>query len=93
MKYLKWILKKGSRKTVVVWVISTVFGSAAFLAIAILWLIHTWNYASHGNLPTTNDIIIVGILALYVVAPAWIGYYFSDRKLFYDEFIKDPNNY
>lgn len=81
------------RKTVAVWVISVVSGSAVFLTLAILWLIHMLNYFNHQILPTTTDMLIVGLLSLYALWPAWIGYYFSDRILFYDEFMKDPKNY
>ena len=93
MKYLKWILKKGSGKTVAVWVVSVVSGSVAFLAMAILWLTHIVNYIANRSMPTTTDTVIVAVLALYVLAPAWIGYYLSDRQLFYFEFMEDPKNH
>ena len=91
MKYLKWILKNGSKKTVIVWVISVFSGSAALIAMSWLWLIHFWNYIAYQSQPTTTDIVVVSVLALYVLVPGWIGYYFSDRQLFYFEYMNDPN--
>lgn len=84
--------EKWTRKTVVIWTISVISGGTAFLALAIMWIIYMWNYIAYQRMPTPADTIIAVLLALYVLAPAWIGYYLSDRTLFYDEYIKDPKN-
>jgi hypothetical protein len=93
MKYLKWILKNGSRKVVVIWVVSVVSGLAGFAWLIERWFYYLNNYLTrHLTAVTTADTIIISLVALYVFVPAWVGYYLSDRRLFYDEYMKDPVN-
>jgi hypothetical protein len=93
MKYLKWIFKKGTGWVVAIWTISVVSGIAGWI-----WLFERYIHYLNGYLSThlvtiaNTDVIIISLIGLFVCGPAWIGYYLSDKRLFYDEYLKDPKN-
>jgi hypothetical protein len=93
-KYVAWILKKGTKWLVAIWIVSVAGGLIGWV-----FLIERWFYYlnilinQHSTILTAFDTFAIPIVMLYLCAPAWIGYYLSDRKLFYDEFMKDSSNY
>jgi len=94
MKYLKWILRNGTRWVVAIWVVSVISQLVGWGWLIERWIFYLNNYLIHHlTAMTTFDSIIIPIVMLYVVAPAWAGYYLSDRRLFYLEYMKDPKNY
>lgn len=86
MKYLKWILKNGSRQLVILWLISVITGVVASIALIILWSWQIWGYY-HGVKFVASDFAVDFLLGVYLNGPAWMAYYISDRKLFFDEYM------
>jgi hypothetical protein len=94
MKYLKWILKYGSRKPMAVWMISVVSGLVGMGYLIERWIHYLQIFVtSHQTTMATVDFYIISTVMLWVCVPAWIGYYFSDRRLFYDEYMKHSENW
>lgn len=93
MKYLKWILKKGPKKTVIVWLTSVIAGLASAAGLFVSWAFMTAQYLISGILPTQKDAFVGALVVVWIFVPSFLAYYFTDRTLYFDGYVRDPDNY